>query len=267
VQKTTEALDAEALPPELEEEEQDPETHAICVPVAEAVDLPPALSNLDGVLSSLCGDSPTPPELSPSSDALTVALDVRPVSVATPFELAHAVALDEDVEFIDEEPSDALTVARNLDVLPIADTSASSDSCVELPEEVCTRPEPIVVRRALRASAPYELPVTSVEPLLRTPTLGSLAAELPRLAPEQIAELSAVNAWCAAGSEECTEPMPEVQPLSPGVAIVSSRQSDVSELLQNFQVAQDDSNQGLRRAIKEMAGLDLTPAPFAALIR
>ncbi len=116
----------------------------------------------------------------------------------------------------------------------------------------------------------------SVEPLTRTPTWGSLAAELPRLSPEQIAELSAANVEtspdpepvvCSASSEEFTEPMPEVQPLSPGVAIVPSRQSDVSELLQNFQVAQDDSSQGLRRAIKEMAGLDLTPAPFAALIR
>jgi hypothetical protein len=38
-------------------------------------------------------------------------------------------------------------------------------------------------------------------------------------------------------------------------------------LLKSFQVADDDSNQGLCRAIKEMAGLDLTPAPFAALIR
>ena len=67
--------------------------------------------------------------------------------------------------------------------------------------------------------------------------------------------------------DECTEPMPEVAPLLPGVAIVASRKSDVSELLKSFQVADHDSNQGLCRAIKEMAGLDLTPAPFAALIR
>ena len=266
VPETTAVLATEA--PRFELEEEDLETRAIHVHAPEAVDLPPALSNLDGVLSALCENSALPPELSQSSGALTVALDVRPVSRATgAAELADAVALDEDVEFIDEEPSDALTVARNLDVLPIAQASASGDSCVELPEEVCTRPEPIIVRRALGASAPYELPATSVEPPVHTPTLGSLAAELPRLAPEQIAELSAANALFSAGSEECTEPMPEVQPLSPGVAIVTSRQSDVSELLQNFQVAQDDSSQGLRRAIKEMADLDLTPAPFAALIR
>ncbi len=62
--------------------------------------------------------------------------------------------------------------------------------------------------------------------------------------------------------------MPEVAPPLPGVAIVASRKSDVSELLKSFQVADEpDSNQGLCRAIKEMAGLDLTPAPFAALIR
>jgi len=49
--------------------------------------------------------------------------------------------------------------------------------------------------------------------------------------------------------------------------MVASRKSDVSELLSSFQIGPDDSNQGLRRAIKEMADLDLTPAPFAALIR
>lgn len=269
VRGAMEVRSAESQPLELEEEEL--ETHALHVPVLEALDLPPALGNLDGVLHGLCEDSGAPPELSQSSDALTLALDVRPVTVAMDASaLAHAVALDEDVEFIDEELSDARTVVRNLDVLPIADAS-SGDGCVELPEEVCTRPEPIIVRQALRASAPpapSEQPAISVEPLTRTPTWGSLAAELPRLAPEQIAELSAASALsCSASSEEFTEPMPEVQPLSPGVAIVQSRQSDVSELLQNFQVAEDDSSQGLRRAIKEMAGLDLTPAPFAALIR
>ena len=61
--------------------------------------------------------------------------------------------------------------------------------------------------------------------------------------------------------------MPEVAPLSPGVAIVASRQSDVSELLADFSVAPSDTHHGLRQAIKELAELDLTPAPFAALIR
>ena len=64
-----------------------------------------------------------------------------------------------------------------------------------------------------------------------------------------------------------TEPMPEVAPLAPGVAMVPTKKSDVHELLSSFQVAEPDVNQGLCRAIKEMAELDLTPAPFAALIR
>jgi hypothetical protein len=37
--------------------------------------------------------------------------------------------------------------------------------------------------------------------------------------------------------------------------------------LADFQVEPDGTHQGLRRAIKELAELDLTPAPFAALIR
>jgi hypothetical protein len=49
--------------------------------------------------------------------------------------------------------------------------------------------------------------------------------------------------------------------------MVESKKSDVNELLSAFQVAEPDVNQGLCRAIKEMAELDLTPAPFAALIR
>ncbi len=137
----SQALELEELE-ELEEldEEEELETHALHVPVLEVVDLPRALSNLHGVFSALCEDSGAPPELSQSGDALTLALDVRTVTVATEASaLAEAVALDEDVEFIDEEPSDARTVVRNLEVLPIADAS-SADSCVELPEEVCTRP-------------------------------------------------------------------------------------------------------------------------------
>ncbi|MEO8709174.1 MAG: hypothetical protein ABI400_09005, partial [Lacisediminihabitans sp.] len=66
---------------------------------------------------------------------------------------------------------------------------------------------------------------------------------------------------------EPTERIPEVEPLPPGAAIVASRKSDVGELVQSFQVAESDSTPGLRRAIKEMAELDLTPAPFATLIR
>jgi hypothetical protein len=49
--------------------------------------------------------------------------------------------------------------------------------------------------------------------------------------------------------------------------MVESKKSDVKELLSAFQVAEPDVNPGLCRAIKEMAELDLTPAPFAALIR
>ena len=49
--------------------------------------------------------------------------------------------------------------------------------------------------------------------------------------------------------------------------MVESKRSDVHELLSSFQVAESDANPGLCRAIKDMAELDLTPGPFAALIR
>jgi hypothetical protein len=266
------------------------------------------LSNLDGVLSAVCAASYATPEDFedlPPSEALTIALDVRPMTVAV-----EAALLDEDVEFLDdvelveEEPSDALTVARHLEVEPVAAFASPAPALVDLPEEACTRPEPVVLRRALRPALARELAPPAQEALPRTPTLGSLAAELPVLAPELIAEMTRrelsaaasaastasaavetnleaeprpepsvpsgeLEEWvvCSAPSEDCTEPMPDVVPLSPGVAIVASRQSEVSELLADFQVAEDNTHQGLRRAIKELAELDLTPAPFAALIR
>jgi hypothetical protein len=61
--------------------------------------------------------------------------------------------------------------------------------------------------------------------------------------------------------------MPDALLLLPGVAMVASKKSDVNELLSSFQVAEQNENPALCRAIKEMADLDLTPAPFGALIR
>ncbi len=81
------------------------------------------------------------------------------------------------------------------------------------------------------------------------------------------ASLAAEFLHSTLNSEERTERMPEVLPLAPGVAMVESKKSDVNELLQSFQVAEPNLNHGLCRAIKEMADLDLTPAPLAALIR
>ncbi|HEY1535477.1 MAG TPA: hypothetical protein VGF76_15735, partial [Polyangiaceae bacterium] len=229
-----------------------------------------------------------PAELEPleESDALTVALDVRMLN-----ELEPALEFDVDVDFdvMESESGVAPTVVRDAPVAPIA-ALALDEPSTDLPVEACTRPEPVVLRKSRRPES------DGTEFLPRTPTLGSLAAQLPVLEAAQIAELSArqvdaapphvepdeVRAGaesevppivqaelviCSAPMEECTEPMPEVAPSLPGVAIVASRKSDVSELLKSFQVADDDSNQGLCRAIKEMAGLDLTPAPFAALIR
>ncbi|HEY4104401.1 MAG TPA: hypothetical protein VGM44_10935 [Polyangiaceae bacterium] len=266
-------------------DEEDGETRAIPLPLTQAEPELVASPSLDGVVTTLC-DEPVAIEESPS-DALTVALDLRD---AVAEETKGVLLLEEDVEFIDEEPSDALTLVRDVEIAPIAVASQEPAFHGELAEEACTKPEPVILRQSQRPAAPPEAPV-ALEPMPRTPTLGSLAAELPVLAPELIAELSRCQdeqaeelevgdasaldsseampelCACSPSSDECTEPMPEVEPLTHGVAIVASRKSDVRELLQGFQIASDDGHRELCRAIKEMAELDLTPAPFAALIR
>jgi len=272
--------------PELDPE-QDLETPARIVPVTLVAPPVIAESHLDGVVTALCDALPAPPQFV-ESDALTSALAVR--SVPPPaLEPAPEFLLDVDVEFEAEaEATDAVdssaapTVMRAVAVEPvtlsIADDSESDDSdCVtqalELPLEARTKPEPVVLRKALRPLLDLLPKPSEPEPLPETPTLGTLAAQLPVLAPEQIAEMSvAANlarelSLNAELGPEYTERMPEVQPLAPGAAMVESKKSDVNELLSSFQVAEPDVNQGLCRAIKEMAELDLTPAPFAALIR
>ena len=288
----------EAVAPvvELATDSDELETPAIAVNAPILVDAPPSESHVLGSPSAAGEAYNAPSEdssLNDDSDALTLAVDVRTTFVAVEIGL-----LDEDVEFlddieiVDEEASDALTVARSVEVEPVA-SAVPEQGLVDLPEEACTRPEPVILRRALRPLACPEIAPAAQEAPVCTPTLGSLAAELPVLAPELIAEMTrrerdsaiallevsraaepvpSVSAAeegvvCSAPREDFTEPMPEVAPLSPGVAIVASRRSDVSELLAGFGVGPDDSHQGLRRAIKELAELDLTPAPFTALIR
>lgn len=203
-----------------------------------------------------------PPALSNIDDVVTIALDVAAVS-------EHELT-DDELEIVEEE---------------------EPTRAIDLPVEACTKPEPVIVRKALRPLVPEILPLPASP--LHTPALGSLARELPVLTRERIAELSAIEeeehathvfapvapieceivtsasepSPCSPLIDECTEPMPEVEPLTHGVSIVATRKSDVSELLAGFRVDTDDAHQGLCRAIKEMAELDLTPAPFTALIR
>jgi len=294
--------------PEIEPEfdlEQDLETPARIVPVMQALPVEAPVifeSQLDGVVSALCDELPAPPqfvdsdgltsalEVRPvtaplpasepeSDDALTLALEVPPVSAeATASEPEPEFLLDIDVEFEPEatdavDSSAAPTVMRAVEVEPVTimNSEVSTEPpLLELPPEARTRPEPVVLRKTLRPLLDLlPKPSCDCEPSLpETPTLGSLAAQLPVLAPEQIAEMSvAAIALSHAQAEEFTELMPEVAPLSSAVSIVESKKSDVNELLNSFQVAVPDVNPGLCRAIKEMAELDLTPAPFAALIR
>ncbi|MES1185204.1 MAG: hypothetical protein ABUL60_15440, partial [Myxococcales bacterium] len=55
------------------------------------------------------------------------------------------------------------------------------------------------------------------------------------------------------------EPLPEPSPYAP--AVLPSRTSDVSELLDSFYVSDAAEERDLRSALKGMAGLELTPMP------
>lgn len=247
-------------------------------------------TQLDFVLTALSDELLLPPELQ-DSEPLTEALQVRsvaPPNTGTQPDLAlhvhaHLSAdskLDVEAEF---DSSAAPTVMLVHEVAPVvAPTACAEQSSWPPATEACTRPEPVMLRRATRSELVPKRSASTLEALSATPTLGSLAAALPILDRDQIAELSFAprdepahsphdqaldGVLCSADYEEYTEQMPEVEPLSPAEALVVSKKSCVTELVSTFQVGPDDSNQGLCRAIKEMADLDLTPAPFAALIR
>jgi len=259
--------------PELDEDLETPALVAVAPVVAD--------SHLDGVVSALCEQLPLPPQFV-ESEPLTTALAVRAVPVLAPVDEPESL-LEIDVEYETDavDSSAAPTVMRAVQVAPVAlsvvHDESSDPPLLDLPLEARTRPEPVVLRKTLRPLLDLlPKPISDSEPLPQTPTLGTLASELPILAPEQIAEMTvAANAraelWQGSREgDDHTERMPEVvplSPLSPGVAIVESKKSDVNELLNSFQVAEPELNPGLGRAIKEMADLDLTPGPFAALIR
>ena len=294
---------SEAVASEGPEREDDQELETPTRAVS-AAPLPAAgHSQLDGVLSALCDELPAPPQFV-ESDALTAGLAVRtaPPAVVEPVAAPEPqFVFDIDVEFESDEfateavdSSAAPTVMRALAVEPAAPPpsadearEAASEEAMEeameeasgeppafdAPLEARTVPEPVMLRKTLRPLLDL-LPKPSradSDPLPQTPTLGNLATHLPILAPEQIAKLSAESSAAASRGEEpreeLTERAPEVLPLAPGVALVESKKSDVNELLSSFQVAEPQTGPALCRAIKEMAELDLTPAPFAALIR
>jgi hypothetical protein len=230
-------------------------------------------------------------EAAPESDELTLALELAIEVVAEGDELPAQV-----VECTDEPAQEACTRPEPV-ILRASQRPAPAPVCATrelLPSEVSAPPPDI----STLTPPPSEADFSAL-----TPALGTLVAQLPVLSRAAIEELSAEraaedairNALSAAravreplgpasgmhsvlepepeGSpealllEEHTESMPDVAPLTHGTAIVSSHMSEVSELVAGFAVGEVDTNLGLCRAIKDMAELDLTPAPFAALIR
>jgi hypothetical protein len=264
--------------------------------LGESEPLPPTLEPLPQVLIA---SEALPPmlELLPhellESEALPPTLELLPHELLEsealpstlellPHELLESEALPPSLEPLPQAPIVSEVSAPSLEPLPqapiVSEVSAPSLEPLSqapivsetLPWTLDLMPHELIASEALPPTLellPHEL--LESEALPQTPTFGSLASELPILPPEQIAEMSLVAQILHSAQlrEDRTERMPEVPPLSPGVAIVASKKSDVSELLSSFQVSEPSASSGLCRAIKEMADLELTPGPFAALIR
>jgi hypothetical protein len=225
---------------------------------------------LEPLSKALCESEPPPQTLEVSSDAssqseplvLELSSDAPSESEPLVLELSSDAPSESEprvLELSSDLPSESEPLVLELS----SDAPSESEPLVfELSSDASSQSEPLVLE--LSSDVPSE-----GEPLLQTPTLGSLATELPILAPEEIAEMTLVARILHSSQlrDERTERISEVPPLSPGVAIVETKKSDVSELVSSFRVSEPSVSPGLCRAIKEMADLDLTPGPFAALIR
>ncbi|HXK19062.1 MAG TPA: hypothetical protein VNG33_14720, partial [Polyangiaceae bacterium] len=78
--------------------------------------------------------------------------------------------------------------------------------------------------------------------------------------PGPVAPASAVATPSAPPALVLVAPAPEPSPYAP--AVLPVRSSDVSELLDSFHVTAAAEERELRSALKEMAGLSLTPMPL-----
>lgn len=168
---------------------------------------------------------------------------------------------------------------------------------ITAPREVLLTPEPEQVDDAWLTQSSLEgvgtrEPIAEPEP---EPELEPMVETVTQLEPEPIAELEPfapmeqVEATCHLFESELAEPVvhealtwdpgpvvssallplapalliaaPEPEPSPYVPAVLPVRQSDVSELLDSFYVSEGSEERELRGALKEMAGLELTPMP------
>lgn len=280
------------------------------VSLPQVVALPFVPEQLDGVLSALSAELAAPPQLE-ESDALTVALDVRMISAPAPLP-APLPAVEEEPEATDSGAAPTVMRAVDVAPIALTPAPDFPVEARTRPEPVVLRKSqrPEAPSAMLEPAALEMLPRTptmgswaAALPVLAPERIAELDAAqvvleaeireaipdlvLP-LAPTEQFEIDSDDVLTSLApsvfdqpderdeTETETEAAPEVvrlSPLPPGIAMVPSRQSDVSELLASFHVrgldaeGSDADMRALPRAIKEMADLDLTPAPFAALIR
>jgi hypothetical protein len=136
----------------------------------------------------------------------------------------------------------------------------------------------------MRAAGAAPEPIAQLEP-----EVAPIAEPEPEPEPEPSAPMEQVEAICHLFESELAEPVvhealtwdpgpvissallplapapqsaaPEPEPSPYVPAVLPVRQSDVSELLDSFYVSEGSEERELRGALKEMAGLELTPMP------
>lgn len=215
----------------------------------------------------------------------------RAPDVALMEEADQAVEIDVDVDL--ELSPEAPVVAEDATPTPVRAVAAGSQPLVD--PEPSTMPDVLLAMVALHAGidaddAPTRLRdvVTAVAPtsLPAVVELEQVEAAEPELAVVELEQVE-ITPYVLFHSELAdpevhealtwnpgpvvsldaplpaplliAEPPPELSPLAP--AVLPVRQSDVSELLDSFYVSGAAEEQDLRSALKEMAGLELTPMP------
>lgn len=254
---------------------------------AVAIDLPPPAPRPEPARAP----APVVPEPEPEPEPPRI--EAEPQAQPEP-EAEPEVELDVDVDVVlepddDEEPTRALALPARPEVAAAAE-ELSEPAAVDA--EPHTRPEPAVLRASLRPpGTPAEVYPT------QTPRIGSfLTSPAPEVAPvapvadgepaasaavEPSVSPAALPAVQAApvsaepeplereGTAELTDPMPEIVDeiveesirISPNtIDRVPLPKSDVNALLSRFgETEESRSEADVRRTLKEIAGIDLTP--------
>jgi len=107
--------------------------------------------------------------------------------------------------------------------------------------------------------------LSPVEPLTPSPVLAIEADPMPG-APQDEESAGEAGAVASGVVPPVDPPEPHWQPHRPAPATFPPRRSSVSDLLATFSVADEPAQGELCRGLKQIAGLDVTPAPTGCLV-